>query len=161
MKKRKQTENESDYRKRDFIHLIEKKSKFVMKNRLLKSETEFCIDKNLQILAFKGRKTVLLLASSHNCRFIISLFLHHAEIILSIWSRALKPFHNDAIYCSPFCSPCLGTIGRSYQEREWKTAQSNGEFPEDDTSPGNESQLIRPNCPLKRLQFIIPPKLTR
>lgn len=36
-------------RKRDFIHLIEKKSKFVMKNRLLKSETEFCIDKNLQI----------------------------------------------------------------------------------------------------------------
>lgn len=84
MKKRKQTENESDYRKRDFIHLIEKKSKFVMKNRLLKSETEFCIDKNLQILAFKGRKTVLLLASSHNCRFIISLFLHHAEIILSI-----------------------------------------------------------------------------
>lgn len=49
MKNRKQTENESDYRKRDFIHLIEKKSKFVMKNRLLKSETEFCIDKNLQI----------------------------------------------------------------------------------------------------------------
>lgn len=127
-----------------------------MKNRLLKSEKEFCIDKNLQISAFKGRKTVLLLASSHNCRFIISLFPHPAEIILSIW-RALRPFHNDAIYCSPFCSPCLGTIGRSYQEREWKTAQSNGEFPEDDTSPGNESQLIRPNCPLKRLQFIIPP----
>lgn len=128
-----------------------------MKNRLLKSETEFCIDKNLQILAFKGRKTVLLLASSHNCRFIISLFLHHAEIILSIWSRALKPFHNDAIYCSPFCSPCLGTIGRSYQEREWKTAQSNGEFPEDNTSPGNESQLIRPTVHSKTAIHYPPP----
>lgn len=48
MKQRKQTENESDPEK-ETIHLIEKKSKFVMKNRLLKSETEFCIDKNLQI----------------------------------------------------------------------------------------------------------------
>lgn len=100
-------------------------------------------------------RTVLLLASSHNCIFIISSFPHYAGV-LSIW-RTLKPFYNDAIYCSPFCSPCLGTIGRSYQEREWKTAQSNGEFPEDDTSSGNESQLIRPNSPLKRLQFIIPP----
>lgn len=100
-------------------------------------------------------RTVLLLASSHNCIFVISSFPHYAGV-LSI-RRTLKPFYNDAIYCSPFCSPCLGTIGRSYQEREWKTAQSNREFPEDDTSSGNESQLIRPNSPLKRLQFIIPP----
>lgn len=84
MKKRKQIENELDYRKRDFIYLIEKKSKFVMKNRFLKFEIEFCIDKNFQILVFKGRKIVLFLVSSYNCRFIIFLFFYYVEIILLI-----------------------------------------------------------------------------
>lgn len=57
---------------------------FDRKKKFLKSETEFCIDKNLQISAFKGRKTVSLLASSHNCRFIISLFPHHAGVIVNL-----------------------------------------------------------------------------
>lgn len=39
----------SQIQKKRLYTFDKKKSKFVMKNRLLKSETEFCIDKNLQI----------------------------------------------------------------------------------------------------------------